>query len=469
METLVKSQDTQGPMAFSHHNAMRVLVADDQPDVREALRLLLKGEGFEIEAVASPSAVIAALEAREHDAVLMDFNYARDTTSGQEGLDLLSGIRAIDGTIPVVVMTAWGSLELAVEAMRRGAKDFVQKPWENARLIAILRTQIELARALRKSQRLEAENRLLRADGRPTLIAESAAMRPVKEMIARVGPSDANVLITGEHGTGKEVVARTLYALSPRAGKSLVTVNAGGLPEGIFESELFGHVKGAFTDAKVDRVGRFELADGGTLFLDEIANVPMNLQAKLLRVLETGELERVGSSTTRRVDVRIISATNADVNSEVNAGRFREDLLFRLNTIEIHLPPLRERKEDVPLLAMHFLRQSAQRYRKQLNGFEMVAMQMLLDHPWPGNIRELDHAVERAVLLAQGQQVMASDLGLRPVREAPFRLEEMGLEEVERVLIQKALARYAGNVSQASKALGLSRSALYRRLQKYNL
>jgi DNA-binding NtrC family response regulator len=469
METALKSQDTQGPMAFSRHNAMRVLVADDQPDVREALRLLLKGEGFEIEAVASPSAVIAALEAREHDAVLMDLNYARDTTSGQEGLDLLSGIRAIDGTIPVVVMTAWGSLELAVEAMRRGAKDFVQKPWENARLIAILRTQIELARALRKSQRLEAENRLLRADGRPTLIAEAASMRPVKELIARVGPSDANVLITGEHGTGKEVVARTLYALSPRAGKSLVTVNAGGLPEGIFESELFGHVKGAFTDAKVDRVGRFELADGGTLFLDEIANVPMNLQAKLLRVLETGELERVGSSTTRRVDVRIISATNADVNVEVGAGRFREDLLFRLNTIEIHLPPLRERKEDVPLLAMHFLRQSAQRYRKQLNGFEMVAMQMLLDHPWPGNIRELDHAVERAVLLAQGQQVMASDLGLRPVREAPFRLEEMGLEEVERVLIQKALARYAGNVSQASKALGLSRSALYRRLQKYNL
>jgi DNA-binding NtrC family response regulator len=469
METAVESRDTRGSMALTHSNAMRVLVADDQPDVREALRLLLKGEGFEIEAVASPSAVIAALEVREYDAVLMDLNYARDTTSGQEGLDLLSGVRAIDSTIPVIVMTAWGSLELAVEAMRRGAKDFVQKPWENARLIAILRTQIELARALRKSQRLEAENRLLRADGRPTLIAESASMRPVKEMIARVGPSDANVLITGEHGTGKEVVARTLYLLSPRAGKSLVTVNAGGLPEGIFESELFGHVKGAFTDAKVDRVGRFELADGGTLFLDEIANVPMNLQAKLLRVLETGELERVGSSTTRRVDARILSATNADVNTEVSSGRFREDLLFRLNTIEIHLPPLRERKEDVPLLAMHFLRQSAQRYRKNLSGFEQVAMQMLLDHPWPGNIRELDHAVERAVLLAQGQQVMASDLGLRPARETPFRLEEMGLEEVERVLIQKALARYAGNVSQASKALGLSRSALYRRLQKYNL
>ena len=448
---------------------MRVLVADDQPDVREALRLLLKGEGFEIEAVASPSGVISALETREYDAVLMDLNYARDTTSGQEGLDLLSNIRAIDGTLPVVVMTAWGSLELAVEAMRRGAKDFVQKPWENARLLAILRTQIELARALRRSQRLEAENRLLRADGRPTLIAESVAMQPVMELIARVGPSDANVLITGEHGTGKEVIARTLYALSPRAGKSLVTVNAGGLPEGVFESELFGHVKGAFTDAKTDRVGRFELADGGTLFLDEIANVPMNLQAKLLRVLETGELERVGSSTTRRVDVRILSATNADINAEVGAGRFREDLLFRLNTIEIHLPPLRERKEDIPLLALHFLRQSAVRYRKQITDFDPVAMQMLLAHPWPGNVRELDHAVERAVLLAQGSAVSASDLGLRPARESTLRLEEMGLEDVERVLIQKALARFAGNVSQASKALGLSRSALYRRLQKYNL
>jgi DNA-binding NtrC family response regulator len=449
--------------------AVRVLVADDQPDVREALRLLLKGEGFETATVASPSAVLAAIETREFDAVLIDLNYARDTTSGQEGLDLLSRVRTLDSTLPVVVMTAWGSLELAVEAMRRGAKDFVQKPWENARLLAILKTQIELARALRRSQRLEAENRLLRADGRPTLIAESSAMRPVMELIARVGPSDANVLITGEHGTGKEVVARTLHSLSSRAGRPIVTVNAGGLPEGVFESELFGHVKGAFTDAKADRVGRFELADGGTLFLDEIANVPLNLQAKLLRALETGELERVGSSTTRRVDVRILSATNAEVAGEVTAGRFREDLLFRLNTIEIHLPPLRERKEDIPLLALHFLRQSAQRYRKQLQGFEPVAMQMLLDHPWPGNVRELDHAVERGVLLSQGSQIAVSDLALRPIREASFRLDEMGLEEVERVLIQKALARYGGNVSHASRALGLSRSALYRRLQKYSL
>ncbi|MGH9780945.1 MAG: sigma-54-dependent transcriptional regulator, partial [Candidatus Acidiferrales bacterium] len=426
-------------------------------------------EGFDIDAVASPAALLAVLETREFDAVLMDLNYARDTTSGQEGLDLLTEIRIRDGSVPVIVMTAWGTLNLAVEAMRRGAKDFVQKPWENARLLAVLRTQIELARAIRNSLRLEAENRLLRADGRPVLIAESTVMRPVMELMTRVGPSDANILITGEHGTGKEVIARTLQALSPRSGKPFVTVNAGGLPEGVFESELFGHVKGAFTDAKSDRVGRFELADGGTLFLDEIANVPLNLQAKLLRALEAGELERVGSSTTRRVDVRILSATNADVQAEVEAGRFREDLLFRLNTIEIHLPPLRERKEDIPLLALHFLRQSAQRYRKDLAGFEPTAMKLLLEHPWPGNVRELDHSIERSVLLAEGPEVRAGDLGLRPVREGNLRIEDMGLEDVERALIQKAMSRYGGNVSHASKALGLSRSALYRRLQKYGL
>lgn len=456
-------------MTAPDNHRPRVLVADDQPDVREALRLLLKGEGFDIDAVASPAALLTSLDTREFDAVLMDLNYARDTTSGQEGLDLLTQIRVRDGSVPVIVMTAWGSLNLAVEAMRRGAKDFIQKPWENARLLAILRTQIELARAVRQSLRLEAENRMLRADGRPTLIAESAAMRPVMEMIARVGPSDANVLITGEHGTGKEVIARTLQALSPRAGKPFVIVNAGGLPEGVFESELFGHVKGAFTDAKTDRVGRFELAEGGTLFLDEIANVPLNLQAKLLRALESGELERVGSSTTRRVDVRILSATNANIQAEVEAGRFREDLLFRLNTIEIHLPPLRERKEDISLLAMHFLRQSAQRYRKHITGFEPTALKILMEHPWPGNVRELDHSIERAVLLSEGPEIRASDLGLRPVREGALRIDDMSLEDVERALIQKAMGRYSGNVSHASQALGLSRSALYRRLQKYGL
>jgi DNA-binding NtrC family response regulator len=294
-------------------------------------------------------------------------------------------------------------------------------------------------------------------------------MQQVLQVISRVGPSDANVMILGENGTGKGVVARALHAVSSRASRPMVIVNSGGVSEGVFESELFGHVRGAFTDAKADRVGRFELADQGTLFLDEIANVPMSQQAKLLRVIETGEFERLGSSRTRRVDTRIISATNANLTEEVAAGRFRQDLLFRLNTIEIRLPPLRDRREDLPLLAQHFLRQHAQRYRKRLTGFESGAMQILLEHPWPGNVRELDHAIERAVLMAPGPLVKPTDLGLRAGREGSGRLEDMSLEDVECFLIKKAMTRFDGNVSQAAKALGLSRSALYRRLQRYGL
>jgi DNA-binding NtrC family response regulator len=353
--------------------------------------------------------------------------------------------------------------------MRRGARDFIQKPWDNARLSAILKTQIELGRALRHGQRLEAENRALRAERFPQLIAQSAAMRPVLDVISRVGPSDANVFITGENGTGKGLVAQTLHSVSLRSTRPLVQVNTGGLAEGVFESELFGHVKGAFTDAKSDRVGRFEMADGGTLFLDEIANISQGLQAKLLRTLETGEFERVGSSKTRRVDVRVFSATNADLASEVAEGKFRQDLLFRLNTIEIRLPPLRDRREDIPILSAHFLRQHADHYRKPLMGFDEGAIKALLSHAWPGNVRELDHAVERAVLMAQGDSVRAVDLGLRSGREGPPRLEEMSLEDVEALLIKKALARFSGNVSHAANALGLSRSALYRRLQRYGL
>jgi DNA-binding NtrC family response regulator len=355
---------------------------------------------------------------------------------------------------------------VAVEAMRRGARDFVQKPWDNARLLAIVRTQAELSRALRRGQRLEAENLMLRGEGQPAIIAQSAAMQPVLQMIARVGPSDANVLITGENGTGKGLIARALHAVSPRAGRPMVTVNAGGVSEGVFESELFGHVKGAFTDAKADRVGRFELADGGTLFLDEIANVPLSQQNKLLRVLETGEFERLGSSRTRKADVRLISATNADLHAEVAAGRFRQDLLFRLNTIEVRLPPLRDRREDIPRLARHFLTTHARRYRKGLTGFDSSAMQALVDHPWPGNVRELDHAIERAVLMAAGHAVQVADLGLRVSSTESVSLEEMSLEDIESLFIRKAMARY-GNVSHAARALGLSRSALYRRLERY--
>src|SRR6059036_1645735 len=447
----------------------RVLIADDQPDVLEALRLLLKGEGYRMESAGSPAAILEAIDGDEFDAVLMDLNYARDTTSGQEGLDLLSQLRSHDATLPVVVMTAWGSVEVAVEAMRRGARDFVQKPWENARLLTIVRTQVELARALRRQQKLEAENRALKPDGRPMLIAEAASMRPVLELISRVGPSEANILVTGENGTGKGTVAQAIHAVSGRAGRGLVTVNAGGLSEGVFESELLGHVKGAFTDAKTDRVGRFELADGGTLFLDEIANVPLNLQPKLLRVLETGDFERVGSSRTRHVSVRIVSATNSNLAEEVASGRFRQDLLFRLNTIEIALPPLRSRREDIPALAHHFLRQHAQRYRKNITGFEETARDRLLQHSFPGNVRELDHVIERAVLMARGSHLKAADLGLTSGGGESKTLEDMSLEEVEAFLIKKALAHNNGNARKAAEALGLSRSAFYRRLQQYGL
>ncbi|HET9228801.1 MAG TPA: sigma-54 dependent transcriptional regulator [Thermoanaerobaculia bacterium] len=448
----------------------RILIADDQREVREALRLLLKGEGYDTEAAASPAEVIQAVTTRELDAVLMDLNYTRDTTSGQEGLDLLARLRSFDETLPVIVITAWASVSLAVEVMRQGARDFVEKPWDNTRLLSILRTQVELGRALRRGERLEAENELLRQDAPLALVAQAPEMRPVLELIERVGPSDANVLITGEAGTGKGVVARALHAVSPRAGRPLVTVNTGGLSESLFESELFGHVRGAFTDAKADRVGRFELADGGTLFLDEIANITLGQQAKLLRVLETGEFERVGSSRTRRANVRILSATNANLREEVAAGRFRQDLLFRLNTVEIPLPPLRARRADVVPLAEQFLAEHVRRYRKPLRGFDEGALAALLAHPWPGNVRELSHAVERGVLMATGDRVKARDLGLQPAA-APGgnALEDLPLEEVERVLIQKALARYGGNVSQAAHALGLSRSALYRRLEKHGL
>ncbi len=447
----------------------RVLIADDQPDVLKALRLLLKPEGYRITKASSPAGIVAELETQEFDVLLMDLNFARDTTSGREGLDLLPRVQKLDSALPVVVMTAYGSVEVAVEAMRRGARDFVEKPWDNERLLSILRTQTELAQALRKGQRLEAENRLLREEGKPTLIAESKAMQPVLRLIANVGASDANVLITGENGTGKSIVAQALHTASSRAAKPMVTVNAAGLSEGVFESELFGHVKGAFTDAKTDRVGRFELTDGGTLFLDEITGVPLNLQPKLLRVLETGEFERVGSSKTQRMDVRIVSATNSDAYKEVEAGRLRQDLLYRLNTVEIHLPPLRERRDDVPLLAMHFLRNHVRRYRKQITHFDTAATQALLEYPWPGNVRELDHVVERGLLMARGEAVRMDDLALRPVSESARRLEDMTLDEVEAVLVTKALARFDGNVKQTAQALGLSRSGLYRRLAKHGL
>jgi DNA-binding NtrC family response regulator len=436
----------------------RLLVADDQPDVLEAVRMLARANGFDVRTATSPAAVLAICEAEDIDVCLLDLNYARDTTSGREGMDLLARLRDLDPALPIVVMTAWGSIEGAVEAIRRGARDYLQKPWENQRLVATLRAQLELRQALRTANRLDAEAARARSHELPAIVAKSRAMQAVMSLVERVAPAHASILITGEHGTGKEVVARAVHAASTRKDKAFVAVNAGGLADGVLESELFGHVKGAFTDARTDRTGCFELADGGTLFLDEIANMPVSQQTRLLRVLQTGELTPVGSSRPRRVDVRVLAATNADIARDAAEGRFREDLLYRLNTVELHMPPLRERREDIADLAATFLAQTRPNAR-----LSPAAMEALLAHPWPGNVRELEHVIERACLLGIGDEIGADDLALRPRAVAP-KLEEMTLEEVERYLIERALAAQGGNVSEAARVLGLSRSALYRRL-----
>jgi DNA-binding NtrC family response regulator len=447
----------------------RILIGDDQADVIKALRLLLKAEEYEITTASSVQEIIDAVESNDFDIVLMDLNYIRGETSGRQGLDLLKRIRQIDESLPMVVMTAWGSIELAVEAIRHGARDFIQKPWKNERLLSVLRTQVELGRALRNGRKLSQEIDYLKDQDRKMLIADSPAMRPVVETIAKVGPSDANVLITGENGSGKGVVAQALHAASHRRNKTLVMVNAASVPETVFESELFGHVAGAFTDARTDRMGRFQLADEGTLFLDEIAAVPVNLQSKLLRVLESGEFERIGSSRTCRVNVRILSATNADLDREVATGGFRQDLLYRLNTVCIHVPPLRKRPEDIPLLANHFLQEYVTKYRKTITGFSDAALEAFLDYPWPGNVRQLDHAIERAVLMAQTHVLGLSDLGLQPIEQRGPYFENMTLDQIECWAVRRAFNQHDGDISKAAQALGLSRAALYRRLEKYQI
>ena len=447
----------------------RVLVADDQSDVLNALKLLLGGEGYDVTTASSPKDLVATLEGADFDVALIDLNYTRDTTSGHEGFALLERMKAIDPTLPVLVMTGWSSVTGAVEAMRRGARDYIEKPWDDEKLLVAVQTQLELRRALRRSRRLQEENERLHRRDLPTFIAHAPSMRAVRDTIERVAPSDAGVLITGEHGTGKEVVASLLHRLSHRSTKPLVTMNAGGLSEGVAESELFGHVKGAFTDARTDRIGCFELADEGTLFLDEIANMPSRLQPKLLRVLQTGEVQKVGSSRVIFVNVRVISATNADLPAEIAAGRFREDLLYRLNTVVIHLPPLRERPEDILPLAEHYLERYAARYKRTFEGFDRSARQALETHLWPGNVRELGHAIERAVLMSGTGVITGQDLGVQGSAAAPVSADDMTLEQSEKLFIQKVLAKHAGDVRKAAEQLGVSRSALYRRLQYFGL
>ncbi len=462
---------------------IEILIADDQRDVLEALRLLLKGEGYRTISAGSPGEAVEAVKQQSPALVLMDLNYTRDTTSGQEGLDLLAQIRAVDSEVPVVAMTAWGSIELAVKAMQAGAGDFLEKPWDNRRLLSIVRNQLALAASRRETARLKRENEILKAGDDGEFIADSTPMRALLEQVRRVAPTDANVLVLGENGTGKGVIARLLHMNSARAEQPLVKVNMGGIAETVFESEMFGHVRGAYTDAKGDRIGRFELADGGTLFLDEIGNIPVSQQPKLLRVLEDGELERLGSSRTVKLDVRLISATNADLEAEVAAGRFRKDLMYRLNTVSLVVPPLRERRDDIVPMARAFLARATVRYQRDDMSLAPAVERALLLYTWPGNVRELAHLMERAVLMAPGSQIQTDDLGLPAMTATDATeptsigngqvkgeaLEGLTLDAAEDLLVRRALERSGGNIQRAADALGLSRPALYRRLEKYGI
>lgn len=443
-----------------------ILIADDQKHILETLSILLEGEGFRVTAVTELDEILSCCQSNEYDLALLDMNYTQDTTSGKEGLRLLKKIRELDEALPIVLMTAWASIELGVDAIKAGANDFVEKPWKANRLLSVIKNQLSLAQARKANLRLSAF--VSEPEPIPDLIVKSSAMQPVIELIKRTAISDANILLTGESGVGKSHIAKSIHKLSSRNKKPLVKVNMGAVAESLFESELFGHTKGAYTDAKESRIGRFEMADGGTLFLDEIANIPKSLQAKLLHVLESGEFEPLGSSKTRHVNVRIISASNVDFDDEIGKGNFRQDLFYRLNTITIEIPPLRERKEDIPLLAQYFLDILRRKYRKSQLRIHEDAMQALVNFPWHGNVRELEHTLERAVLMANEEEIGVDELGLKKSSRVGD-LQDMTLEQAEILLINNALSKYEGNVLASADALGVSRAALYRRLEKYQI
>lgn len=440
-----------------------ILVADDQADVRQALALLLRDAGYEVTTAASPAEVLSSLRQAQPDLLLLDLNFQRDTTSGAEGLALLKEIRTQNSSLPVIILTGWATVQLAVEAIRLGAQDFLEKPWENERVRSLVANHLALATTRLQLQQLTETQR--EADGTEKPVFQSRTMQEVMAVAERVAASEAPVLLTGESGTGKGLLARWIHHHSKRKDGAFVSVNLGGLAETLFESELFGHVKGAFTDARSDRAGRLELARGGTLFLDEIANITPAQQARLLHVLEEGRYERVGETASRQTDARIIAATNADIQKLIRDGRFREDLYFRLNTVEIAIPPLRTRREDVALLAGHYLAHYAREHGRNALELAAPARQALENYDWPGNVRELAHVMERAVLLAKDKQIGVADLRLT-AGESAERLDTLTLEQAERYVIRRALESSGGDVAAAAEKLGMSRSALYRRLEK---
>ncbi|MDJ0654052.1 MAG: sigma-54 dependent transcriptional regulator [Xanthomonadales bacterium] len=450
----------------------RILVVDDDDDVRTAARLLLKRHFASVEVLAGPEELPERLARESFDAILLDMNFATGRISGREGLDWLQRIREIDGDAVVVLMTAYGDAGLAVEAIKHGATDFVLKPWQNEKLIATLTSAVSLRQSRDEVGRLKERQSELAVPA-TDLIAQSAAMAQVMRLVAKAAPSDASVLILGENGTGKEVIAREIWRQSSRADEVFLGVDLGSVPETLFESELFGHVKGAFTDARADRMGRFQAASGGTLFLDEIGNLPLHLQAKLLRVLESREVVPVGSDRPVPVDVRLLCATNSDLESAAEQGAFRPDLLYRINTVQVELPPLRSRPEDIAPLVKHFLSRYAHKYGRSGLDVSSDALGRLKDYHWPGNVRELAHAVERALILSESTTLVAEDFALSVRSQSKgqqgLRFESLNLEEVEGQVIAFVLAKHEGNVSRAARELGITRTSLYRRIEKYGL
>lgn len=452
----------------------RILVVDDDTDVLQAAKLFLKQHVANVDTEKNPESIPNLLKNYNYDLVLLDMNFTEDVSSGKEGFHWLKTILEIDPSIAVVLITAYGDVEKAVKAVKMGATDFVLKPWQNEKLLATVNSAINLTESRRQVDTLRTQQKQISADidrHYQDIIGKSAAMNRVFQTIEKVAKTDANILITGENGTGKELVARALHRRSNRSEDVFISVDLGALPENLFETELFGHTKGAFTDAKEARAGRFEVASGGTLFLDEIGNLPLQLQPKLLSAIETRKVTRIGANKPIEVDIRLICATNEPIQEMVQNNEFRQDLLYRINTIEIHLPALRERTVDIPLLAEHFLNQYSRKYEKGIRKISEPALKKLQAYAWPGNVRELQHAVERAVIMTDHEVLQPEDFLLTSLHgeESTMVFHDYNLEEVEKTVIRKALDKHDGNISKSAEELGLTRASLYRRMEKYGL
>ena len=449
-----------------------ILIVDDNKNVLSALRILLSDYFENIVLLTSPNTLMSELRDKNPDVVLLDMNFSAGINSGNEGLFWLSEIKKADEELPVVLFTAYADIDLAVKALKGGATDFVVKPWDNAKLLATLQSAYSLRQSRKEVKKLREKQSVLNRDiqkEEDICWGKSPAMQRLLTMIKKVAVTDANVLITGENGTGKELIAKMIHRYSPRAAETLIIVDMGAVTETLFESELFGHVKGAFTDAKADRSGKFEAADGGSLFLDEIGNLSYPLQAKLLSALQTRHITRVGSNKSISVDIRLISATNKNLFKSVKKGEFREDLLYRFNKIHLEVPPLRERREDIPQLADFFLRRLARKYGKSDLKLGEKALCKLESYAWPGNVRELEHAIEKAVILSDNQELQPNDFYMRTPDETSFVVESFTLEEMEKILIEKALRKYDNNISAVAAELGISRPTLYSKIRKYEL